>query len=157
MEYWSLGVFALANFAAACSGAFFKPGDWYFALRKPPWQPPGWLFAPAWTILYGMNATAGWFAWQAAGPGEATLPMIVYAVQLIFNAAWSALFFGMKRMDLAMGDVIALWLSVAATALVFYPLDATAAWLLIPYLAWVSFAGLLNFTVWRLNPDANAA
>ena len=145
-----LGFFA-ACFAAASSGAIFKPGDWYEGLAKPPWRPPNWLFAPAWTVLYAMIAVAGWLVWRRAGFAGAGTALAIYGVQLLFNAAWSGLFFGLRRPDLAFAELVLLWLSILATILAFAPIDATAAWLMAPYLAWVSFAGALNWSIWQRN------
>lgn len=144
----ALAVFVGVNFMAALSGALFRPGEWYFALAKPAWRPPDWLFGPAWSVLYTMNAVAGWLAWSAGGWGVA---MAIYLASLLFNAGWSAIFFGMRRMDLAFVWLIGLWLSVAAQIAAFAPLSPTAAALLYPYLAWVTFAGALNWTIWRMN------
>jgi tryptophan-rich sensory protein len=144
------GFFAVC-FAVASSGAFFRPGAWYENLAKPWWRPPNWLFAPAWSILYCTIAVAGWMVWRAAGFAGAALPLGIYALQLVLNAAWSGLFFGLRRPDIAFGEVVLLWLSILATILAFHPVDAQAAWLLVPYLCWVTFASGLNFSIWRLN------
>ena len=144
-----LGGFFGANFAAALSGAFFKPGAWYDGLRKPSWNPPNWAFPIAWTALYTMIAVAGWLVWREVGLG---FPIAVYAVQLVLNAAWSWLFFGLRRPDLAFAELVVFWLSIGATILVFAPVSALAAWLMVPYFAWVSFAGVLNWKLWQLNP-----
>jgi len=141
-----------ANFLAALSGALFKPGEWYRGLTKPSWNPPNWAFAPAWTVFYLLNAVAGWLVWREAGLAGAALPLAVYAVQLLLNAGWSAVFFGMRRPDWAFLEVIGLWLSILATIVVFLPISQTAGLILLPYLAWVSFAAFLNLTIWRLNP-----
>ena len=146
-----LAGFLGANFAAACTGGFFRPGEWYERLAKPSWQPPNWAFAPAWTVLYSMIAVAGWLVWRRAGFAGATLPLTIYFVHLLFNAAWSVIFFGLRRPDLAFAELIPFWLSILATILSFATVRSDAAWLLAPYLAWVSFAGVLNFTIWRLN------
>ena len=153
---WSLLVFCAACFAAALSGAIFRPGEWYRRLQKPSWQPPDWLFGPVWMILYGMIAAAGWLVWEAAG-AAAGLALTLYAIQLVLNAGWSALFFGMRRMDLALIEVGALWLSIAATIAAFWPISQAAAYLMLPYLAWVSFAAFLNYIVLRLNPGEAGA
>jgi translocator protein len=150
-----LGIFVLACVAVAASGALFRPGAWYETLRKPWWRPPNWLFAPAWTVLYVTIAISGWLVWRQVGLAGAALPLAVYAAQLLSNAAWSWLFFGRRRMDLALVDVILLWLLIALTIGLFAPISSTAAGLLVPYLAWVSFAAFLNFTMLRLNPQAN--
>jgi tryptophan-rich sensory protein len=138
-------------FLAASSGAFFRPGAWYERLEKPWWRPPRWLFAPAWTVLYLTIAAAGWLVWRPAGFAVAAGPLAVYAVSLVFNASWSGLFFGLRRPDLAFADIILLWLSIVATIFVFAPVEPRAAWLLAPYLGWVTFAGALNFAIWRMN------
>ncbi|MFO1057574.1 MAG: TspO/MBR family protein [Dongiaceae bacterium] len=151
-----LACFVIACFLAALTGAFFRPGDWYERLKKPWWRPPNWLFAPVWTVLYVMIAVAGWLVWREAGFASAGLALAAYAVQLVLNAAWSPLFFGLRRPDLAFVDIVLIWLSIVATILLFYPIHAGAALLLVPYLAWVSVASALNFTVWRLNAPAAA-
>ena len=135
-------------FLAAMSGAFFRPGAWYENLAKPWWRPPRFLFAPAWTFLYITMAISGWLVWTKAGFAA---PLEVYFVSLVFNSAWSAFFFGLRRPDLAFLDVVLLWLSIAATIAVFYPVEKLAAYLLLPYLGWVTFAGALNFTIWQMN------
>lgn len=151
-DFAALGLFLLANLAVAGSGAFFRPGQWYEQLRKPGWRPPNWLFGPVWSILYLMIAVAGWLIWRAAGDtaaGQAALA--VYAVQLLFNAGWSAVFFGLRRPDLGLIEVLLLWSAILATILLFLSIRPLAGYLLVPYLIWVSFATLLNFSIWRLN------
>jgi translocator protein len=144
----SFGVFIGLNFVAALSGALFRPGAWYEGLKKPWWRPPNWLFGPAWTVLYLTIAVAGWMVWERAGWSTA---IVIYLISLAFNAGWSGVAFGLRRMDLAFGWIIAFWLSVAATILAFWPISQTAALLLVPYLCWVSFASVLNFSIWQLN------
>lgn len=138
-------------FLAAMSGALFRPGEWYERLAKPWWRPPRWLFAPAWSIFYLTIAISGWLVWRQAGFAGAATAFVVYFVSLAINAAWSAFFFGLRRPDLGMADVVLLWLSIAATIFVFRPIDRNAALLLLPYLGWVTFAGALNFAIWRMN------
>jgi len=149
-----LACFIAACFLAALTGALFHPGAWYERLKKPSWRPPNWLFAPAWTVLYLMIAVAGWLVWRQAGLAGAGLALAVYAVQLMLNAAWSPLFFGLHRPDLGFVDIILLWMSILATIVLFGPIQSVAALLLVPYLAWVTFAGALNFAVWRLNSES---
>ena len=152
IESWpALIAFIAVNCAAASTGAIFRPGAWYETLRKPSWTPPNWLFGPAWSILYAASAFAGYLVWISAAPGEATVPLIVYGAQLILNGLWSGIFFGLRRPDLAFGELILLWLSILATIGAFWAVRTDAALLLVPYLAWVTFAGALNFAVWRLN------
>ncbi|MGF1553658.1 MAG: TspO/MBR family protein [Paracoccaceae bacterium] len=153
----ALAVFALATFAAACSGAAFTPGEWYERLNHPSWRPPNWVFPAVWTPLYVMIAASGFLVWQEVGFSGAPLAFAVYVVQLGFNAGWSALFFGAKRPVWALWEVAGLWLSIALTMALFWPLDATAGWLLVPYLAWVSFASYYNWVMVRLNPEAHRA
>ena len=152
IEHWpALLVFIAVNCAAASMGGIFRPGAWYERLRKPSWTPPNWLFAPAWTILYAVMAFAGYLLWRSAGPGEAILPLAFYGLQLVLNGAWSGIFFGMRRPDLAFIELIGLWLATFATIVTFWPVSRDAALLVLPYLAWITFAGALNFAVWRLN------
>jgi len=151
----SLFVFIAACFAAAMTGAFFGPGKWYAALEKPSWVPPNWAFPVVWTLMYGMIAAAGWIVWSVAEPGAATLPLVLWALQLALNALWSPVFFGLKRMDLGMVVVSGMWISIAATIVAFWPISGIAAGLMVPYLVWVSIAAALNYAVWKLNPDAH--
>lgn len=146
-----LGFFA-ANFAVASSGAVFRPGPWYEALRKPAWCPPNWVFAPAWSVLYVLIAISGWLVWREAGLAGAAPAFTAYALQLILNAGWSAIFFGMKRMDLALLELMLLWLSIVATIIGFSAHHAGAAWMLVPYLLWVTFAGMLNYAMLIRQP-----
>jgi tryptophan-rich sensory protein len=136
------------NFLAALSGAWFRPGAWYQGLAKPWWRPPDWLFGPAWAVLYTLIAVAGWLVWQRDGVGT---PILVYLLSLGFNAGWSAIFFGLRRIDWALLWILGLWLSIVAVIATFAPVSTTAAVLLLPYLAWVAFAAALNGSIWRLN------
>ena len=145
------GFFA-ACFVTASSGAVFKPGLWYDRLAKPWWRPPNWLFPPAWAVLYATIAVAGWMVWREAGFGGATVAFTIYGLQLVLNFCWSVLFFGLRRPDLAFGEVLLLWASILAMILAFHAVVPAAAWILVPYLCWVSFAAVLNFAMWRLNP-----
>ena len=154
----SSSLIALLGFIGACflaglGGTFFRPGDWYERLAKPAWRPPNRLFAPVWTILYFTIAVSGWLVWREAGFAGAALPLAVYGLQLVLNAAWTPIFFGLHRPNLAFLDIVLVWLSIVATMLLFYPINAAAALLLLPYLVWVTFAAALNFDIWRLNPS----
>jgi len=143
--------FVGACFLAAAAGAAFPPGDWYERLAKPSWRPPNWLFAPVWTVIYLTIAVSGWLVWRKSGFAGAALPLAIYLLQLVLNAAWTPIFFGLRRPDLAFFEIVILWLSIVVTIATFYSLNAAAAWLLLPYLAWVTFAATLYFGVWRLN------
>ncbi|PYB71925.1 TspO/MBR family protein [Rhizobium wuzhouense] len=144
-------VFIVIVLAAASSGAIFKPGEWYETLRKPGWTPPKWAFPVVWSILYVMIGYAGWLVWTTAGW---SLPMGLWALQIVVNALWSFFFFGLRRMDLALVDVAILWLSVALFIVAAWSVVPLAALLFVPYLAWVTAAASLNHSVRRLNPDA---
>lgn len=145
--------FLAACFVAASTGAYFKPGDWYAGLAKPSWNPPNWLFPPAWAVLYVSMAVAAWLVWRQAGFAGAPLALGLWFVQLALNAAWSWIFFGARRMDLALAELVVFWLAIVATIFAFAPVHQGAAWLMVPYVSWVSFAGWLNFTLLRLNRD----
>ncbi len=144
----SLVVFFGIVSLAAVTGSQFMPGPWYETLTKPWWTPPKWLFPIAWTILYIMIAVAGWRVWQAEGVGPA---LMVWGLGLVFNAAWSWIMFGQKEIGWALADLIAMWVTVAAFIVLALPVDRTAALLFAPYLVWVSYAGALNYVIWRWN------
>lgn len=144
-------IFVVIVLVAASSGAIFKPGAWYENLRKPGWTPPNWAFPVVWSILYVMIGYAGWLVWTTVGW---SLPMAFWALQMVVNALWSFFFFGQRRMDLALIDVAVLWLSVALFILTAWPVAPIASLLFVPYLAWVTAAATLNYSVRRLNPGA---
>ena len=147
----ALGGWLLLCFAAAALGGFFMPGEWYASLEKPSWNPPGWVFGPVWTALYATMAVAAWLVWRRGGFAAQRRPLLLFIVQITLNAAWTPLFFGLRRPGVAFAEIVLLWLAIAATLLVFARVSRPAAWLLVPYLAWVGFAAVLNFTLWRLN------
>ncbi len=137
----------------ASSGAIFKPGAWYETLEKPGWTPPNWAFPVVWTVLYIFIAWSGWIVWQAG----AGIAIALWGVQLILNAAWSWLFFGLRRMDLAFADVLLLAGSIVLYIGVAWTVSELAALLFVPYLAWVLTASRLNWQVWRLNREQISA
>ena len=141
----------LVCFAAAVMGGLFMPGEWYASLKKPSWNPPAWVFGPVWTALYTMMAVAAWLVWRRGGFAAQRRLLTLFLVQLALNAAWTPLFFGLKQPGWAFTEIVLLWLAIGATLFAFRPVSRVAAWLLAPYLAWVSFAATLNFTLWRLN------
>jgi tryptophan-rich sensory protein len=144
--------FLLAVAAVAAFGGLFEPGDWFDSIAKPAWNPPGAVFGPVWFVLYVMIAVAGWIVWRERGFRGAALPLGLYAVQLLLNGLWSWIFFGLHRPGLAFLEISVLWVAILGTLIAFFRIRATAGWLLVPYLAWVTFAAALNFTIWRLNP-----
>lgn len=151
MPDWSLALFVLLCVATASTGILFQPGEWYRGLAKPDWTPPDRAFGVVWSVLYLMIALAGWLVWRSAGAGPA---LGFWIAQLLLNGAWSWLFFGLRRMDLAFADVALLWLATLGFVVAALPVSGWAAALFVPYLAWVSVAAALNLTVWRMNPQA---
>lgn len=143
--------FLVLCFGAAAIGAQFMPGEWYAGLAKPSWNPPNWIFGPVWSLLYTLMAVAAWRVWRRAGFRGAGQAMAAFGIQLVLNAAWSWLFFGRHRMDLAFVEILALWIAILATTIAFQRIDRPAAWLMVPYLAWVAFAAVLNGVLWRMN------
>lgn len=145
----TLALFVLVTVLAPLPGAIAPPGEWYFALAKPAWTPPPWVFGPAWTLLYTLMAVAAWMVWKREPRG---LALRCWALQLLLNAAWSPVFFALHAIGAALLVIAALWLAIAGTIAAFARVDRRAAALLLPYLAWVSFATALNLAIWRLNP-----
>lgn len=152
MRWLGLAACLVASFSAASMGALFMPGAWYDGLNKPQWNPPGWVFGPVWSTLYTMMAVAAWLVWQRGGFVAQYRALAWFTVQLALNAAWTPLFFGLHLPAIAFGEMLLLWVAIAATLRAFWRVSRLAAWLLVPYLVWVSFAAALNFTLWRLNP-----
>ena len=127
---------------------------WYQALVKPSWQPPDWLFGPAWTLIYATAALAGVYAWQGAEKtSDRNWILALFALNAFLNVFWSLLFFRLHRPDWALAEVVLLWLSIVALIVGLRSFSRTSTWLLLPYLAWVTFAALLNLAVVRLNPE----
>ena len=145
-----VGWLALA-FAAAAAGGFFLPGEWYAGLQKPSWNPPNWIFGPVWTALYTTMAIAAWLVWKRGGFGGQRVALSLFLAQLLFNLLWSPLFFGLRHPALAFVDIVLLWLALLGTVAAFWKVRPLAGALLVPYLAWVTFASALNFALWRLN------
>ncbi len=139
-------------------GALTTTGAWYAALRKPAWQPPAWLFGPAWTLIAALAAWSGVLAWHAARtPGQRLTTIGLFALNGVLNILWSGLFFKQRRPDWALIEIVPLWISIAALIAAFAPQSLLAAWLLAPYLLWVAFAALLNLVIVRLNAPFRAA
>ena len=164
------GAAPIARIARACVGAWIAvaavaaigvallgglatdTGAWYQALKKPSWQPPPWAFGPAWTLIFTLIAASGVVAWRAA-PEARTRHWLVtlFAINGLLNVAWSVVFFAVRRPDLAVVEVALLWASIVVLVVFTWRFSRSASLLLLPYLAWVSFAAVLNFTVARLN------
>jgi tryptophan-rich sensory protein len=145
----SLVVFLVLTLVAAFVGSRFLPDAWYVALQKPAFNPPDWVFPPAWSVLYVLMAVAAWRVWKRDGLSAA---IVLWLVQLLFNAAWMWLFFGLHRPDVALADILILLVLIVALTFVFWRRDRWAGGLLMPYVAWVAFAAVLNHALWQLNP-----
>ncbi len=146
-------VVALATLVVlGAGGALTEVGDWYRDLRKPSWNPPNWLFGPAWTLILGLAAWAIVLAWRRAPDSNAHMLVIVlFSLNALFHFLWSPLFFKLKRPDWALFEVPFLWLSILAPMIAVAPFSPLSSWLLLPYLLWVAFAAYLNLTIVRLN------
>ena len=142
------------TFLAATAGAVASvdAGAFYSQLDRPGWAPPGWLFGPVWSVLYTLMAVAAWLVWRKVGFPQATVAISLFMTQLVANALWSWVFFAWQRGALAVVEILVLWGLVAATAVAFWRVQRLAALLLVPYLAWVSFAAALTLALWRRNP-----
>ncbi len=149
----------LAGFLAACFAVSAiggvvtatSVGSWYQELEKPAFNPPDWLFAPVWTTLYILMAIAGWRVWRCAPSAARTTALIMFAGQLCLNLAWSMLFFGLQLIGGALLEIVLLLLAIVVTTALFWRIDRPAAALLLPYALWVSYAALLNLSLWMLN------
>lgn len=144
----------LVTFTAAAVGgvASANAGAFYAQLVRPEWAPPGWLFAPAWTLLYLLMGIAAWLVWRARGWAHARGALTLFLVQLAFNALWTWIFFVWQSGAWALAEIIALWLLILATLIAFARVQRWAGLLLVPYLLWVSYAAALTAAAWRLNP-----
>ena len=133
-------------------GLMTDVGPWYRGLHKPWFQPPDWLFAPAWTVIFACAAVAGALAWKSHPPLRRWAVIAgIFAANGVFNVLWSALFFRLHRPDWALAEVAALWLSIAALIVALRPVTRAGSWLMVPYLVWVSFAAVLNYAVVQQN------
>lgn len=146
-SYPMLLLFLVLVGAVAMSGVHFQPGAWYAGLAKPFWTPPNWLFPPVWGLLYLMMAVAGWLIYA----GRDARLKALWAVQLILNALWSWLFFGLHRTDLGLVDISALLVTIAAIVSIARRRQPAVAWLMAPYLIWVAYASTLNAAIHVLN------
>jgi tryptophan-rich sensory protein len=143
-----------ASFAAGAAGAIASAnaGVFYGKLSQPDWAPPAWLFGPVWSVLYLMIGVAAWLVWRKHGFDRASTALRLFTFQLLVNALWTWLFFKWHLGALALAEIVVLWLLIAATIASFWNLHRLAALMLLPYLAWVSFATALTFALWRRNP-----
>lgn len=150
-------IYGLAFWVGLCLGAAFIgslitapaiPG-WYQTLQKPDWTPPDWVFGPVWTALYTMMAIAAWRVWMKSPISR--VPIMAFLAQLFLNVGWTVIFFGFKSPGIAFSEIIVLWAAILVTILQFRKVDRPACLLLVPYLTWVSYAAVLNYSIARLN------
>lgn len=152
-EWAGLAVSVVAVTIAAGVGgaAAARAADTYGRLQQPGWAPPASLFGPVWTVLYVLMAISAWLVWRSEPSRENRVPLIVYGVQLVLNMAWTPLFFGLGWRGTAFIEILVLWGFIVATVMLFWHRSRWAALLLLPYVAWTTFAAVLNFSVWQLN------
>jgi benzodiazapine receptor len=152
-----LAAFIAAALAAGALSAVFSPilsttaNHWYALLAKPEWAPPNRWFAPVWCLLYVLMGTSAWLVWRERYHRSRNSALTAYTIQLLLNAAWAPLFFGAKNIGAGLFVIVALWLALAWTIREFAVIRATAAWMMVPYMIWVSFASALNLTIWKIN------
>ncbi len=145
---------AIPLIVGSTSGFFTITGveSWYQTIQKPSWNPPSWIFGPVWTSLYIMMGIALFLIWKSPLSSDVKrTAILLFAIQLVLNFFWSFIFFNQHQIGWAFVEIIALWLFILLTIFAFAKINTTAAWLLVPYISWVSFASILNFTIWKLN------
>ena len=149
-----IGSVLLCNCAGLLGSLFTTtgPGSWYSTLIKPTFNPPAWIFAPVWTLLYILMGISLYLVIMEGMKGrDVRIPLLVFTIQLILNLLWSYAFFGLESTFFGLLVIILLWISIVATMILFYPVRKAAAWLLVPYILWASFATLLTYTIYSLN------
>ncbi len=155
INYIRLAVSLVVCLGAGFIGSFFTSSSiptWYAGIDKPAFNPPNWVFAPVWTALFILMGISLYLIWdKGLQSNNVKIAMAVFAIQLILNVLWSVLFFGMKSPFYAFIEIIILWIAILATIILFFSISRPAGYLLVPYILWVSFAALLNFSIWRLN------
>jgi tryptophan-rich sensory protein len=141
-------------FAVAGIGGRWSAGavtGWYRTLTRPAFAPPNWVFGPVWTLLYALMAIAAWRVWLGSPSQARSWALLLFLAQLALNLAWSWIFFHRHAIGAALVEIAVLWMGIGAATLAFSKVDLVAAWLMAPYLAWVTFASALNAGFWRLN------
>jgi benzodiazapine receptor len=158
MKWIALSGWLSVCYAVALLGGWWTSGelrDWYLSLKRPSFSPPNWVFGPVWTLLYTLMAVAAWLVWLLPSSPERTRALLLFFVQLGLNVLWTWLFFREHDIGNALADSFLLWIAVGAETAIFWQIQRPAAWLMAPYWAWVSFALVVNFAYWRLNPDSD--
>ncbi len=155
MDYVKLIVAVLICLLAGAVGSIFTAksvSTWYAGLNKPSFNPPSWVFGPVWTFLYILMGVSLYLVWsKGLGTGGVKAAMVIFGVQLLLNILWSLLFFGLQNPLLALIEIVLLWVMILVNILYFYKISPLSAYLLVPYILWVSFAAVLNFFLFRLN------
>ena len=144
----------LCQMAGVIGAIFTTPAipTWYAALKKPPFTPPGWIFSPVWITLYLLMGVSAFVVWSKGwGDSRVRIALSLFVVQLVLNALWSLMFFGLRSPSAGFINIVVLWIFILLTMLYFFKVSTTAGALLVPYVLWVSFAAVLNFSIWRLN------
>ena len=150
-----VGWIALAFMAAAIGGfASVQAGSFYLDLQRPQWAPPARLFGPVWSVLYALMGLAAWLVWRENDRSKTRVALVLFIAQLVVNALWTWLFFVWRQGGWAFAEILLLWVLILATIYSFAKVSKVAATLLVPYLAWVSFAAALNFSLWQHNPSS---
>lgn len=153
-DWWKLVVTLLASFMAAAIGSLFTFSSiptWYAGLHRSILTPPNWVFGPVWTLLYILMAVAAFLVWRKIEKPEARQGLIFWGEQLVLNAVWSIIFFGQHQIILGFVTIVILWLIILINIIWFFRVSRAAGWLMIPYVLWVSFASILNYSVWLVN------
>ena len=146
-----LAFFLIVTFGVSFLASQYEPGGWYQEIAKPSWTPPGWIFPIVWTALYLMMSIAAWKVWRTGKLQKVIVPLGFYFLQLFFNGLWSWMFFGNQMIGLALLDIILLLIAIILTTIIFWKYNRVSGLLFIPYLLWVAFASVLNFSIWLLN------
>jgi benzodiazapine receptor len=151
-----LAAWVLVSFVAAAVGGLASAPSFYEQLQQPSWAPPPWLFGPVWSVLYLLMGIAAWLVWRVWGFRASRVALSLFLIQLAANSLWTWLFFGWQRGQLAFIEIVVLWALIVATIVAFWRVRPLAGVLLIPYLAWVSYATVLTYAMWQRNPNVLA-
>ncbi len=153
-DFFGALVFVVVCQAAGAIGSIFTAPNvktWFATINRPEIAPPNWVFAPVWTLLFALMGIAAWLVWKKRDQKQAQDGLALFFIQLFFNVMWSALFFGNQNIAAALSEIIVLWLAILLTILQFKKVSSPAAWLMLPYILWVTFAAYLNFLFYQLN------
>ena len=154
IKFKKFAISLIIPLAIGFTGSFFTSGSvgtWYTTLNKPSFNPPNWIFAPVWTILFIMIGISFYIAWSKGFLTRKWIPISIYALNLLLNLLWSLLFFGLKTPLISFIEIIALWIVIVVNIIIFYKISKVSGILMIPYLLWVSFASVLNYSIYQLN------